>query len=301
MNNLFLALFAISFLQPALAMLPGDGPCYKKTEAKTPTSEENLYQEFWDCIKDGHKWSAPEKIEALVAAGCNINAYYHGEVPFKCDKFGIPTRAFNGDTALTYFAKHGPARVYELLIHLKADLNVPNKKTGDTPLIIALKASHYKLCELLIASGANVHAKNNEDETALLYATNHNHFELVQLIIAHGAEINTKSKSRWTPLLLAARNRNMPICKLLLQQPQAMKERLIALLRCLKSRGLQDAQLKFLYNERDKLLRSHLEKLTINLQELLNARDEFNRRAYDYFPADWLKPLKLQPKEEIPQ
>jgi ankyrin repeat protein len=297
-----------AFLQPITAMLPGD----EYTFRRKVSPQEDLNCKFWNLIEEGHKKGSLEKIEKVVAAGCDINSYQYG------------------NTALTYSAHRGPKRVYELLIMLKADVNLPNKETGDTPLLIAFKATHYKLCELLIASGAHVNAKNNRDESLVLYTASNGHLELTELLLTHGADINAKSKDEWTPLLLAARNSNERICRLLLKRgaspitrdadgrtplihaaqnrnielcthllvghSKAIKTCIITLLSCLKSLGPQNAQLRFLYKEREHLWRPAFKKIIITPQELLNAQDNFGQTAYDYWAMPLLKPVECEKK-----
>jgi len=188
-----LILLALTLIQPAIAMLPGDEFSF----VRRVSPQKDLNHRFWNLINEGHKKGSLEKIEKIVAEGCDINSMRYG------------------DTALTHAAHHGPARVYELLITLKADVNRPNM-LGDTPFLVAFKVSHFKLCELLIASGANVDAKNNRDESLVLYTASYGHLELTKLLIAHRADVNTKCKQGQTPLLLAARNGNLEICRLLL-------------------------------------------------------------------------------------
>jgi ankyrin repeat protein len=308
MKRIKLGLLAFTFLQPAVAMLPGDEYFFKRKVSP----QEDLDNEFWNIIEEGHKKGYLEKIEDMVNTGCDINAYS------------------GGDTALTYSAHRGPKRVYELLIELNADVNLPNKHTGDTPLLIAFKATHYKLCELLIKSGANVDTKNNKNETLVLFTAAHGHLALTELLITHGADVNAKSKEEWTPLLLAARNRNDRICRLLLKRgaspvvrdadgrtpliyaalnkdielcthllvghPKLMKTCIVTLLCCLKSLGLQNTQLKFLYKEREQLLRPALKKFIITPQELLNAQDHFGKTAYFYWGMPVLKPIECEKK-----
>lgn len=266
MKNKLLILLALVFLHQAQAMLPGDEDRYQSEQ------QGKLYRPFYYyCISEGHKINSLDKIEALVAAGCDINAYY------------------GKDTALTHRAKVGPARVYELLIRLGADLNLPNKDTGDTPLILAFSSSHYQLCELLIKSGADINARNHLNRTALFYAVSRHQRELTQLLLEHGACLADCAQDGSTPLIWAATRRSEPLCELFLSWPKQMNARIIALLCCLKSIGTQNRQLKFLYNERSILLRPHLAKFTLSLQKILRAKDAAGKTAYDYWQVDWLR------------
>jgi cytohesin len=76
-------------------------------------------------------------------------------------------------------------------------------ESGYTPLILAAGMGNKDLCEVLIASGANLEAKG-EHGTALHEAAIGNHKDIVELLINKGANVNAKDKGGNTPLYYAS-------------------------------------------------------------------------------------------------
>ncbi|MBQ6668797.1 MAG: ankyrin repeat domain-containing protein [Deltaproteobacteria bacterium] len=70
-----------------------------------------------------------------------------------------------------------------------------------------------------LASGANVHARDNSGWTALMWAAAFNtHPEVVQMLMAGGADVNAKDKKGGTVLMWAAiHNSNSEVVKALLK------------------------------------------------------------------------------------
>jgi len=75
-----------------------------------------------------------------------------------------------------------------------------------------------------------------------------------------------------------------------------MKTSMVTLLYCIKTLGKQNAQLKFLYKEREQLLRPALKKNIITRQELLNAQDNSGKTAYFFGQIPLLRPIESERK-----
>jgi ankyrin repeat protein len=76
-----------------------------------------------------------------------------------------------------------------------------------------------QLASLLIDAGANVNAKNAQEESPILLATHREDDErdnIIKLLAEHGADVNTKDKASWTPLMHAARYHDAQFVKLLI-------------------------------------------------------------------------------------
>ena len=86
-------------------------------------------------------------------------------------------------------------------IAVGTDINAKsNTKSQYTPLIMAVFKGHKEIAELLIANGADVHAKDMRGGTSLLIATMLGRTEVVELLISKGADVNAKDRLGRTPL-----------------------------------------------------------------------------------------------------
>ena len=74
-------------------------------------------------------------------------------------------------------------------------------KFGWNPLHIASANGHKAVAELLISSGADLNAKDNNDGwIPLHYAAQKGHKEIAELLIANGVDVNAKKNNGRTPL-----------------------------------------------------------------------------------------------------
>ena len=89
-------------------------------------------------------------------------------------------------------------------------------RTGATPLHYAAGRNAREASELLIARGADVHAKNKYGTTPLHYAAWDNAHEVAELLIARGANVNAKDRDGWTPLHITARENAREAAELLI-------------------------------------------------------------------------------------
>src|ERR1700722_4844548 len=80
-----------------------------------------------------------------------------------------------------------------------ADVNARDRNQN-TPLIEATCDGHLHLARLLIASGADVNAKNNCQDTPLLGAAIGGYADFAQLLIDNGADINAKNYTEWSAM-----------------------------------------------------------------------------------------------------
>ena len=83
-------------------------------------------------------------------------------------------------------------------------------------LIDVAGAGNVRLVRELLSSGADVDARNRNDETALSMAAAWNHFDVAQLLVQRGADPNIADKTGGTPLMLAAQNGNTTMVSALL-------------------------------------------------------------------------------------
>jgi hypothetical protein len=93
---------------------------------------------------------------------------------------------------------------------------------GDTALHMAAAAFRRPIATLLVAHGADCHAKNRRGAQPLHYAADANHWEptaqaeTIEYLISIGADPNALDKSGVAPLHRAVRTRSLPAVRALL-------------------------------------------------------------------------------------
>jgi hypothetical protein len=141
-------------------------------------------------VSDQHGWTALMRaaaagdasiVQALVVAGADVNA-----------------RSKEGETALFPAAFLDRVAVARELVHRGVDVKLSSQKRV-TPLMEAAQHSP-RVVELLIGSGANVHAKDVLGETALMIAARAGRVDVVQALVRTGADVNAKDNQGRTAL-----------------------------------------------------------------------------------------------------
>jgi hypothetical protein len=122
-----------------------------------------------------HHGNLPAVQEALNT-GVDINAYIRQENAL--DEFTL--------LILASFNQHEDA-VGLLLSQGKVQVNKPSLRQGWTALFAAALQGNSGIVRTLIAAGANVHTKTEDDQTALLIATTSGFTEITQQLMEAGA------------------------------------------------------------------------------------------------------------------
>jgi ankyrin repeat protein len=121
-------------------------------------------------------WNDQAAVEALIAAGANVNA---------ANRYGV--------TALSQACINANAVIVEALLKAGADANTFQSE-GQTALMTAAKAGSADAVKALLDHGAEVNAKESwRGQTALMWATAENHPAVVQVLVDHGADVNAVS------------------------------------------------------------------------------------------------------------
>ena len=91
-----------------------------------------------------------------------------------------------------------------ITVHM-ADVNRANA-SGFTPLHWAAIGGHAAIAATLLAAGASVDAKDEDDETPLHFAARNGRASVVATLLARGADVDAKDEDDNTPLHFAANN-----------------------------------------------------------------------------------------------
>ncbi len=101
------------------------------------------------------------------------------------------------DSDLLKMAKEGADALVEMLLTSGADVNARDEN-GQTPLMLAAAEGHYETVAALLDAGADVHAKDNDGKTASLLAGEKGHAEIVQLLL-----LDPKDRQLWEKDIVA--------------------------------------------------------------------------------------------------
>ena len=90
---------------------------------------------------------------------------------------------------------------------------------GETPLMIAAMGNARNAAEGLVACGAEMNARDDNDWTPLHWAAQKNSTDVAKLLLEHGADLGAISNREYSvPLLIAAYRNSLDVAKLLLDR-----------------------------------------------------------------------------------
>lgn len=84
-------------------------------------------------------------------------------------------------------------------------------------LIYAARIGDTKWLNALIEGGADVNAKNDDQESPLLWASFNGHVKVVKTLLNNGARVNDRNKEGWSALMAAAETGSKELVKFLLE------------------------------------------------------------------------------------
>jgi ankyrin repeat protein len=117
---------------------------------------------------------------------------------------------------LIYAAYYCDLSEAKRLLATGAEVNAKDKN-GITALMAASLAGHREVVKLLRSRGAKVNAKTEDGQTALIYASIKGDQEILKMILVQGAEVNTKDKNGKTALMLATQTNHPEVRELLVK------------------------------------------------------------------------------------
>jgi ankyrin repeat protein len=110
-----------------------------------------------------------------------------------------------GITALHAAAFGGHKRVVELLLAHGANIEVKDDNEGVSPLHVATMNGHRDVVELLLSRGAAVSAATEHGNVVpLCIAAERGDVEMMRLLLSHGAQVNVRVRTGITPLCIVA-------------------------------------------------------------------------------------------------
>ena len=124
-------------------------------------------------------WDHPETAALLIRAGSEVDA---------ANDLGV--------TPLWAACENGSSAIVETLLEAGADPNVA-LPFGETPLMTASRTGNPDVVGQLLAAGAAVDAATDEGaygaQTALMWAVAQKHAAVVEVLLAHGADVHARS------------------------------------------------------------------------------------------------------------
>ena len=99
--------------------------------------------------------------------------------------------------------------------------NLAARGSREESLINAAKNGDHKNIATLIAAGANLEAKDNQDRTALMRAAEKGYSDIARILLDAGANVSTKDQFGWTALFMAAEKNHVEVVKILIARGAA--------------------------------------------------------------------------------
>ncbi|NDQ56143.1 MAG: hypothetical protein GZ088_03595 [Acidipila sp.] len=168
-------------------------------------------------------WSSPASHKRLDDAAANVeihDAARQGDLEkiqslLKTNPDLVFSEDDQGSSPLHMAAWRGQKDVAELLLASGADVNAKDN-FNITPLQTAAMFDHKDVAQLLLAHKADVNAKNNKGTTSLHYAAISGYKDVVELLLASKADVNARRIDGDTPLIWAAMTGSKDVAELLL-------------------------------------------------------------------------------------
>jgi len=116
--------------------------------------------------------------------------------------------------ALQSAAEKGEAGTLERLAGQGVAIDLQTR-TGRTALMTAVNCGHVEAVSALLAQGADVNLKDNNEQTAL-YLLGQDHGAICALLLEYGADVNVRDHRKMTPLMYAVAYGSRSVAKMLL-------------------------------------------------------------------------------------
>ncbi|XP_052389010.1 serine/threonine-protein phosphatase 6 regulatory ankyrin repeat subunit B-like isoform X1 [Carassius gibelio] len=158
-------------------------------------------------LKKGVLLHMPNKSGALclhAAAKRGHTAVVHALIQKGAPVDGM---AKDGQTALHIAVENCKSEVVQMLLGFGANVQLRGGKARETPLHIAARVKEgEQVAEMLLKSGADVNAEQENGESAMHVAARHGALQMIRALIQEGGDVTWKSKVGENPLHVAVRH-----------------------------------------------------------------------------------------------
>ncbi|XP_066532025.1 transient receptor potential cation channel, subfamily N, member 1 [Hoplias malabaricus] len=119
----------------------------------------------------------------------------------------VDTTTKDGQTALHIAVENCKPQVVQMLLGFGAQVQLRGGKDLETPLHVAARVKEgEKVAEMLLKSGAEVNAEQENGETAMHVAARHGALQMMRALTEEGADLTWRSKAGENPLHVAVRH-----------------------------------------------------------------------------------------------
>ncbi|XP_048059090.1 transient receptor potential cation channel, subfamily N, member 1 isoform X2 [Megalobrama amblycephala] len=149
------------------------------------------------CLHAAAKRGHTAVVKALLQKGAHVDA-----------------TAKDGQTALHIAVENCKPQVVQMLLGFGAHVQLKGGKAQETPLHIAARVKDgVRVAEMLLKSGADVNAEQENGETAMHVAARHGALQMIQALIQEGGDVTWKSKFDENSLHVAVRQCHAHVVK----------------------------------------------------------------------------------------
>ncbi|CAE7214956.1 SLC35F6 [Symbiodinium natans] len=187
----------------AAAVKPAEYWLWRQLFEKERRSDE------WADESEEPESGALRKAEELLGSGSELSA----KLAFRLRRYLARRRMPSLPDALRCAADHGHQAVLELLLHLRADPNVPADtgaygvgftQVGAYPLHLAAKRGRLEVMEVLLKAGASIDAADQNGRTGLMVAAASGQHAAILWLLCHRAAADCMTHYGYTALHYAA-------------------------------------------------------------------------------------------------
>ncbi|XP_033736705.1 serine/threonine-protein phosphatase 6 regulatory ankyrin repeat subunit A-like isoform X2 [Pecten maximus] len=143
----------------------------------------------------------------------------------------VDSKTKDGYTPLHLAVEYCKPQVVQMLLGFGAQVELKGGQAQETPLHIAARTKEGEKCgEMLLKSGANVNASQENGETAMHIAARYGQLKMVIALLEDGGNPTQQSKIGETPLHVAVRHCHLEVTKELLLYVTKHKSRIDAVM-----------------------------------------------------------------------